>query len=109
MHMLYCLYSASASGVWRYSPCFGGFSSFRMIHGLTRPSFSRKSVRSPTRSRITGKPRSGSTRIGPGPAASRYIAQVSVGSPFTIMPQLPHTPMRQAHRYESVPSRVSLI
>ena len=53
---------------------------------------------STTRSRTTGKKRRGSTRIGPGAWSVRNAAQVSFGSPSTIIPQLPHTPMRQDQR-----------
>ena len=34
---------------------------------------------------------------------------MSLGTPFTIIPQLPHTPMRQDQRYVTVPSIWSLM
>ena len=49
-------------------------------------------------SRSTGKPRSGSTRIGPGMNSRRKALQVRRGVPLTIMPQLPQTPMRHDQR-----------
>ena len=68
-----------------------------------------KSVMSTTRSRITGKLASGSMRTGPGARSDRNVAQVSFGSPLTIMPQLPQMPIRQDQRYDSVPSSSSLM
>ena len=53
---------------------------------------------------MTGKLRSGSTRIGPGAYSCRNVAQVSFGSPLTVIPQLPQMPMRHDQRYASVPS-----
>src|SRR5262245_32629248 len=106
MHMLNCLYSLSSSGVWRYSPSESGLSSpsLRMIHGFTLVSLRMKSPISTTRSRITGKLRNGSTFTGPGAYDDRKVAQVSFGSPFTVMPQLPQIPMRHDQRYDKVPS-----
>ena len=68
-----------------------------------------KSVRSTIRSRITGKLASGSMRTGPGARSIRNVAQVSLGSPSIIMPQLPQMPIRHDHRYDSVPSSSSLM
>src|SRR2546428_457076 len=36
--------------------------------------------------------------LAPFPYEERNVAQVSFGSPFTIIPQLPQTPMRQDQR-----------
>ena len=80
-----------------------------MIQGFTLFSFSMKSVMSTTRSRITGKYRSGSTTIGPESKSRRNVEQVSRGSPFTIIPQDPHTPILHDHRYARLPSRWSLM
>ena len=66
MHMLYWVYSSICCGVWRYSPSVTGFSDLRTIHGITVGSLRRKSPISTTRSRMTGKFASGSTRTGPG-------------------------------------------
>ena len=71
-------------------------------------SFRMKSPRSTIRSRTTGKFRNGSTRMGPGAYSVRNVAHVSFGSPLTVMPQLPHMPIRQDHRNASVPSSLSL-
>src|SRR5688572_26494389 len=101
MHMLNCLYSSSSSGVCRYSPSDNSFSLLRMIHGLTATSFRMKSPISTTRSLTTGKLLSGSTFTGPLPYSERNVSHVSFGSPFTLMPQLPHTPMRHDQRYDS--------
>src|SRR5216117_2844801 len=109
MHMLNCLYSSSSSGVCRYSPSDSGFSSARMIHGLTATSFRMKSPISTTTSRMTGKFLSGSTFTSPFPYSDRNVSHVSLGSPFTVMPQLPHTPMRHDQRYDSDPSKRSLM
>jgi hypothetical protein len=109
MHMLNDLYASSCCGVWRYSPSAIGLSVSRTSHGFTVTSFRRKSPMSTTRSRMIGKFRSGSTRIGPGAYAARNVAQVSFGSPFTVIPQLPQTPIRHDQRYDSVPSRRSLM
>src|SRR5580692_4633706 len=97
MHMLNCLYSSNCSGVWRYSSS-RGFSTFRMIHGFDLASFTRKSEVSTTRSRSTGKFFIGSTRTGPGSYSERNVAQVNLGTPFTVIPQLPQTPMRHDQR-----------
>src|SRR6476659_1795852 len=109
MHMLNCLYSSSSSGVCRYSPSETGLSLGLMIHGLTITSLRMKSPISTTRSRMTGKFLSGSTRTGPLPYSDRNVSHVNFGSPFTVMPQLPHTPMRHDQRYDNDPSRRSLM
>ena len=80
-----------------------------MIHGLTATSFRMKSLISTTISLTTGKLLSGSTFTGPLPYSERNVSHVSFGSPFTLMPQLPHTPMRHDHRYDSDPSSRSLM
>src|SRR5688572_18547363 len=103
------LYSSSSSGVCRYSPSDSSFSLLRMIHGLTVTNFRMKSPISTTRSRMTGKFRSGSTFTGPLPYSDRNVSHVSFGSPFTVMPQLPHTPMRHDQRNDSDPSTRSLM
>src|SRR5207247_7594026 len=108
-HMLNCLKASSWAGVCRYSPSDSGWSCLRMIHGLTFLSFPMKSVRSTTRSRTIGKLSSGSTRIGPGRYSVRKAAHVSLGLPLTFMPQLPQTPIRHDHRYDSDPSTWSLM
>src|SRR6266481_6307180 len=108
MHMLNCLYASSCSGVWKYSSS-SGFSTLRMIHGFDFDSFTRKSEVSTTRSRRTGKLFMGSTRTGPGAYSDRNAAQVSLGTPFTVIPQLPQTPMRQDQRNDRDPSRWSLM
>src|SRR5262249_18810162 len=107
MHMLYCLYASSSSGVWRYSPVAGGAPS-GMIHGFTRSSFRTKSPSSTTRSRTIGKKSSGSTRTGPGRQSDRNVAHLSFGVPFPFITHLPQTPHRQDHRYDSDPSNLSL-
>ena len=66
MHMLYCLYSSSSSGVWQVLALGQRLLRLRTIHGFTRTSFRMKSPMSTIRSRMTGKLRSGSTRTGPG-------------------------------------------
>src|SRR3954452_11465826 len=106
MHMLNCLYASSSAGVWRYSTSGSTtmLPSSRMIHGLTRGSFAMKSDRSTTRSRTTGKFARGSTVTGPGAEAERNVAQVSLGSPSTFMPQLPQMPIRHDQRNDSVVS-----
>src|SRR5678816_1009183 len=109
MHMPNCLYSSSSSGVCRYSPSDSSFSLLRMIHGLTDTSFRMKSPISTTRSRMTGKFRSGSTFTGPLPYSDRNVSHVSLGSPFTVIPQLPQMPMRHDQRYVSDPSTRSLM
>src|ERR1700730_7743247 len=108
MHMLNCLYASNCSGVWKYSSS-KGFSTFRMIHGFDFPSFTRKSEVSTTRSRRMGKFFMGSTRMGPGAQSERNVAHVNLGTPLTIIPQLPQTPMRQDQRKDSDPSRWSLM
>ena len=68
-----------------------------MIHGFTSWNFSMKPSISTTRSRTTGK----FERLdhdGVAVVADRRVLQVSFGSPFTIIPQLPHTAMRQDQR-----------
>ena len=57
-----------------------------------------KSSSEMTMSRSTGKPRNGSTRIGPGTRSRRKALQVSCGVPLTIIPQLPQTPIRHDQR-----------
>src|SRR5678816_1186594 len=109
MHMLNCLNSSSWSGVCRYSPSDTGFSWSRTIHGFTLTSFRMKSPISTTRSRMTGKFLSGSTRTEPPAYSDRNVSQVSFGSPFTVIPQLPHTPMRHDQRNDSDPSSRSLM
>ncbi len=47
--------------------------------------------------------------MGPGRWLDRKAAQVSLGSPFTFIPQLPQTPIRQDQRKESEPSSRSLM
>ena len=81
-----------------------------MIQGLTFFSLCMKSVMSTTRSRITGEvaQRLDADRAR-ADSSDRNAAQVSFGLPFTIMPQLPHTPIRQDQRKESEPSRLSLM
>src|ERR1700730_12088255 len=98
MHMLYCLYCASCSGVCRYSPCETGFSSLGISQVLSSFNLCMKSSRLITRSRITGKLANGSTRIGVGLLFLREGAQLKFGPPLTIMPQLPHTPIRADQR-----------
>ena len=46
---------------------------------------------------------------GPGRRLRRNVLQASRGVPLIIMPQLPHTAMRQDQRKLSVPSSVSLM
>ena len=61
-----------------------------------------------TRARTTGKCASGATSMVAGSSLTGCM-QVSDGSPFTCIPQLPHTAMRHDQRCESVPSISSLM
>src|SRR5947207_1436084 len=109
MHMEYCRYRSSSSGDWRYSPCATGCSVLRISHGWTALSLPMKSDMSTTRSRTTGKLASGSTRIEGVVYSLQKVAHVSLGVPFTFIPQLPHTPIRQDHRKVTDPSTCSLM
>ena len=80
----------------------------RTIQGFTDFSFSMKPSISITRSRTTGKFASGAT-VTVSPYWRRWSLQVRRGSPFTIIPQLPHTAIRHDQRCESVPSTSSLM
>src|SRR4029450_2645443 len=102
MHMLNCLYSSSSCGVWMYSPSRSGFSYLRTMYGLTLTGLGMKSPMSTIRSRMIGKLRRGSMRIGPGAESARNGAEVSFGSPLTVIPQLPQIPILQDQRYDRV-------
>src|SRR6266571_6149018 len=98
MHDENCWYRSSSSADCLYSPCSGGVSFSRIIHGLILTSFSMKSCMSTTRSLITGKLAMGSTVIVRPLKSWRKLAQVSLGSPSMFAPQLPHTPILHDQR-----------
>ena len=57
------------------------------------------------RSLITGRLSSGPISSRPLPATlATWVRQVQRGWPFTVMAQEPHTPTRQAKRYDNVGS-----
>src|SRR3989449_11350030 len=92
------LYRSSSCADCLYSPCSGGASFSRIIHGLILTSFSMKSSTSTTRSLTTGKLAIGSTVIVRPLKSCRKLAQVSLGSPSMFAPHLPQTPIRHDHR-----------
>lgn len=106
--MLNCRNASSSSGDWRQVPSSGAFSLARMIQGFTDWNFSMKLSMSTTRSRTIGKLASGSIST-TSPYSASAVLQVSLGSPFTFMPQLPQTAMRQDQRWERVGSTSSLM
>src|SRR5205807_8258559 len=103
------LYRSSSWADCLYSPCSGGVSFSRIIHGLILTSFSMKSCMSTTRSLITGKWVIGSTVMVRPLNSCRKLAQVNFGSPSMLAPQLPHTPILHDHRYVRVPSISALM
>src|SRR5437879_9332554 len=87
------LYRSSSWADCLYSPCSGGVSFSRIIHGLILTSFSMKSSMSTTRSLITGKLVMGSTVIVALLKSWGKLAQVSLGFPSMFAPLLPQTPI----------------
>ena len=79
-----------------------------MIQGLTLSNLCMKPSSSTTRSRTTGKLASGSITIR-SPKSLIDVLQVSLGSPFTIIPQEPQTAMRHDQRCDTVASISSLM
>src|SRR5437879_13352558 len=104
MHDENWLYRSSSWADCLYSPCSGGVSFSRIIHGLILTSFSMKSSMSTTRSLITGKLVMGSTVIVRPLKSWRTLAQVSWGSPTMFAPQLPPTALLHDQRYVRHPS-----
>lgn len=109
MHIEYCLYASSCSGVWAYSVVSGSSSPSLISHGWTWVSLPRKSSISTTRSLMTGKPLSGSILIGPSLNSVKNVPQVSRGLPSTFMPHEPQMPIRHDQRNDSDPSSWSLM
>src|SRR5438445_12255331 len=93
MHDENWLYRSSSWADCLYSPCSGGVSFSRIIHGLILTSFSMKSSMSTTRSLITGKLVMGSTVIVRPLKSCRKLAQVSLGSQSMMATLLPYTPI----------------
>src|SRR6266487_3412085 len=98
MHDENWLYRSSSFADCLYSPCSGGVSFSRIIHGWILTSFSMKSSMSTTRSLITGKWVMGSTGIVRLLNWWRKLAHVNYGSPSMLSPQLPHTLILHDHR-----------
>src|SRR5438132_3716069 len=98
MHDENWLYRSSSWADCLYSPCSGGVSFSRIIHGLILRSFSMKSSMSTTRSLITGKLVMGSTVIVRPLKSWRKLSQVSFGSPCMLAPELRHAPILHDHQ-----------